>query len=101
MRVLVMVEPRTTPPMEMMPVLVEAFAQWRERWRSKMEAFEFLTQGGGWGVFNSDESELSQAIMEFPMGPFSAIQVHPTVDGDDALARLTEVVGQRVAQMGG
>ena len=82
--------------------LLEAFADWRYRWRSKMDAFEFFAgRGGGWGLFNMDEKELSQAMMEFPFAPFSTIAVHPTVDGDDALARLTNTTKQMLAAMGG
>ena len=47
------------------------------------------------------ETELSQVMMEFPFAPFSVIQVHPTVDGDEALKRLTETMGQMLAAMGG
>ena len=33
-----------TPP-EQTPALWEAFRQWRERWRDKMESFEFFADG--------------------------------------------------------
>jgi hypothetical protein len=52
-------------------------------------------------VFDAEVSELSQAMMEFPLTPFSSIQVHPTVEGDDALARFTETMKQMLAQMAG
>ena len=103
MRALVIVEPGpVSPPPDALVPMLEAFAAWRERWRPKMEAFEFFAgRGGGWGVFNTDDTELSQAMMEFPLMPFSSIQVHPTVDGDDALARLTETIKGMLAQMAG
>jgi hypothetical protein len=102
MRTLVLVEPGpVSPPPEQMVDMLEGFAAWRERWRAKMELFEFFAgRGGGWGVFNTDEVELIQAMMEFPFAPFSIIQVHPTVDGDDALARLTQTTKEMIAQMG-
>ena len=103
MRALVIVEPGpASPPPEIMPVLLEAFAGWRDRWRPKMEAFEFFAgRGGGWGLLNADEVELSQAMMEFPFAPFSTIQVHPTVDGDDGLARLTQTTKEMLAVLSG
>jgi hypothetical protein len=81
--------------------LLQAFQQWRDRWRPKMETFEFFAGAqGGWGVLNTaDERELSQAMMEFPMAPFSTIHVHPTVDGDDALQRLIETTNQAMMAM--
>jgi hypothetical protein len=103
MRAPVIVQPGpATPPPEAMLALLEAFADWRNRWRSKMEAFEFFAgRTGGWAVFNGDETELSQAMMEFPFALYSTIQVHPTVDGDDGLARLTQTMRAMMTQMGG
>ncbi len=104
MRALIVVEagPVGPPPEAMMPT-IEATKAWRDRWRPKMESFEFFAgRPGGWGVFNTaDEAELSQVMMEFPFGPYSVISVHPTVNGDDALKRLTETMGQMLAAMGG
>ncbi|HKY76556.1 MAG TPA: hypothetical protein VJS45_10460 [Acidimicrobiia bacterium] len=103
MRALVIVDPGpASPPPEFMPARLEAFAGWRDRWRPKMESFEFFAgRGGGWGVFNADEVELSQAMMEFPFAPFSTIGVHPTVDGDDALSRLTLTTKEMLARLAG
>jgi muconolactone delta-isomerase len=102
MRALVLVEPGPIgPPPEAMLGVLAAFAAWRDRWRPKMESFEFFAgRGGGWGVFDADETELSQAMMEFPFAPFSNIAVHPTVDGDEALVRLTETMKQMLSAMG-
>ena len=43
---------------------MHSFNAWREKWRPKMEMFEFFAAGaGGWGVINaSDEKELSQMM---------------------------------------
>ena len=104
MRTLMIVEPGAVPiPPDALLGVLEAFRAWRERWRHKMESFEFFAgRGGGWGVFNTDdETELSQIEFEFPLAPFSVIHVYPTVNGDDALARLTETFKQMRAAMGG
>jgi len=103
MRTLVIVEPGPVgPPPEVLPMVLDAMSAWRDRWRSKMEQFEFFAgRGGGWGVFNcADDTEFSQAMMEFPFAPFSVISVHPTVAGDDALERLKQTTKQMLAAMG-
>jgi hypothetical protein len=89
------------PPPEMMPVLLQAFKDWRNRWRPKMENFEFFSVGGGgWGVFNTaDEKELAQAMMEFPFAPFSQNEALPTVNGDEVLDMLVETVNRMIASM--
>jgi hypothetical protein len=85
----------------MMGGLLQAFKGWREKWRPKMESFEFFAMGGGgWGVINTtDEKELSQAMMEYPFAPFSVTEALPTVDGDDALDRLIATFNQMMAAM--
>jgi muconolactone delta-isomerase len=104
MRTLVIVEtgPVGPPPEALLPI-IDAFKAWRERWRSKMEVFEFFAgRGGGWAVFNTtDEEELSQIMMEFPFAPFALIQVHPTANGDKAMGRLRETTAAMLAAMGG
>jgi hypothetical protein len=104
MRTLVIAEAGpVSPPPEATLMILEAFKAWRDKWRSKMEMFEFFAgRGGGWGVLNTaDEVELSQMMNEFPLAPFSVVQVHPTVNGDEALARATETVKEMMAAMGG
>jgi hypothetical protein len=85
----------------MMPLLV-AFQAWRDKWRPQMEMFEmFAGRQGGWGVFRcTDEVELSQMMMEYPFTPYSVLGIHPTVDGDTGLKRLTQTVQQQMAAMG-
>jgi hypothetical protein len=85
----------------MMPALIGAFKAWREKWRSKMEMFEFFSAGaGGWGVLNAaDDRELSQIMLEYPFQAFSANELIPTVNGDDALQRLGETFEQMMAAM--
>ena len=102
MRTLIFSKPGPTPPpMEMMPGLLQAFKAWRAKWRPKMESFEFFAVGaGGWGVFNTpDEKELSQAMIEYPFGPWSLTEALPTVNGDEALDRVIETMNQMMAAM--
>lgn len=102
MRTLIIVEPGPVgPPPEMLPMVLGAFKDWRDRWRPKMEMFEFFAgRGGGWGVFNTaNETELAQAMAEFPFAPFSSIQVHPTMNGDEGLAMTIATTNQMLAMM--
>ncbi len=102
MRVAILVEPGAVPPPpDQLPMLLHAFAQWRDRWRGQMELFAFWAgRPGGLGVLNvADETELSQMMFEFPFNPYSTIDVRPIVDGDEALQRLTQTVNDMLAQM--
>jgi hypothetical protein len=102
MRTLVTSKPGpAAPPPEMMPTLLQAFKEWRNRWRPKMESFEFFSAGNaGWGVFNTaDDMELAQAMMEYPFGPYSYVEAIPTVNGDEALDRLIETTNTMLASM--
>src|SRR5215208_3487301 len=99
MRVFVLVEPKFFVSPDMFPSLLEGFADWRERYRDRMESFEFFAGGGGgFGVVNvADEATLNQMMVEYPLLPFSEVEVHPLVDGDTALNQWR----QTLQQMGG
>ena len=104
MRVAILVEAGAVPPPpDQLPMLLQAFAHWRDKWREKMEVFAFWAgRQGGLGVLNvADESELSQMMFEFPLNPFSTVEARPIVDGDEALQRLTQTINQMLAQMQG
>ena len=53
--------------------IMDAFAAWRERYRSMMESFDFFVSGaGGCGIVNApDEATLAQMMAEFPWAPFT------------------------------
>ncbi len=90
MRIVVISRPRFPVPPDQLPPLVQGFAAWRERYRSMSESFEFFAGGGGgFGVVNvPDEATLNQIMMEYPLGPFSELEIRPVLDGDKALAQL-------------
>jgi len=104
MRVCLLIEPgQVPPPPEMMPKIIAAFGHWREKWRAKMEVFDFWAgRPGGLGIANvANETELSQMMMEFPFGPFSHIDVRPIVNGDEALKRLGPTMAEMMSKMMG
>jgi hypothetical protein len=100
MRVFILVEPKFFVPPDMFPDLLEGFAEWRERYRDRMESFEFFAGGGGgFGVFNvADEATLNQMVIEYPFTPFSELTSRPILDGDTALNQWRQVMQQ---MMGG
>jgi hypothetical protein len=76
---------------EQLGPMVEQFAGWREKYRAKMESFEFFVDGGGFGVVNvADEKELNQMLMELPFTFTDDIKVHTIIDGDFALQQLRD-----------
>ena len=86
-------------PPEQMPAMWEQFVQWRERWRDKMESFEFFAEGdGGFGIVNvSDEHELQQMLMEYPFAMHDNVELRVVVDGDISLKRWGEAIEQMAA----
>lgn len=99
MRILVIARPQFPIPPEQFPALMDGFAAWRERYRDKMEVFEFFAGGGGgFGIVSvRDEAELNQMMLEWPFTPFSDMELRPTLNGDVALQQWREAL----AAMGG
>jgi hypothetical protein len=87
MRVLITARPQFPVPPEQIGMLMQGFAAWRERHRSKMEAFYFFAGGGGGGgILNvADEAELNQMMLEWPFFQYSDLTYQPIIDGDVAL----------------
>jgi hypothetical protein len=83
-------------PPEQMPAVWEQFKQWRERWKAKMESFEFFADEGGFGVVNvADENELQQMRLEYPFSIYHKVELRIVVDGDASLERW----GQAIQEM--
>ncbi len=99
MRVLVISRQKFPVPPEQLPPMMEAFAAWRERYRSYMESFDFFVSGGGGcGIVNMpDEAMLGQMFMEYPWGLSSDVELHLLMDGDTALTNFQAML----SQMGG
>jgi len=93
--------PRFQPPPEQLPALWGQFAEWRDRWRDKMESFEFFTDGkGGFCVANvADESELQQMMIEYPFTQFDEVEVRVIADGDASLKQWRQGLEQMTAAL--
>ncbi len=94
MRVLLLAENQHPVPPEALPMLMPGFAEWRARYRDHMEAFFFLAGvAGGGGIVNvPDEATLNRMMLEWPLSPFSRVEVRPIVDGDVALQQWQEAL---------
>lgn len=92
MRFAVIVRPKFPIPPEQTGMVLEGFAQWREKYRGNLEVFEFFAGGGGgFGIANFPDAEsLNQMMIENPINFFSDVEVHPTIDGDVALKQWRE-----------
>ena len=83
MRFLVVATPKTTPPPEMIPSMIDRSEEWQQRYADagKFEAFGLFPSGGGFAIADvSDEAELHRMILEMPFSPFSDHQITAIVD---------------------
>jgi hypothetical protein len=85
-------------PPEQFPAMLEQFAAWRERYRGRMESFEWFLNGGGFGVVDVENAnELHQMMLEFPFAFTDDVEIHPIIDGDQALAQTREAMKAMLA----
>jgi hypothetical protein len=97
MRVMVMSRPKHRLQPQEMPMLFQGFSAWREKYRHKMEAFEFFLGGGGFGIVDvDDEAALNQLIVEMPFTPYTEITVEPFVEGDTGFRQFREAMAAMV-----
>ena len=103
MRFLIIVSNRFPIPPERLPELIEAFADWRERYKSFSETFEFFAGGGGgFGIVNvPDEATLHQSMTEYPFAMFQDLDIRAIIDGDQALAMWKEQIKAMAAMLAG
>src|ERR1700730_3908759 len=99
MRVLAHIESKFPVPPEQVPMMLDGFKAWREKYRGQMESFFFFAgrQGGG-GILNvPDEAALNKMMLEWPLSQYSDTHIEKLVDGDVALKQW-EVALQTVQQ---
>lgn len=83
-------------PSEQLPSIMERFAEWRERYRARMESFEFYAGGGGgfMVIEVSNEMELNQMMSEYPFIAYLDVDIHPIIDGDTGINQWWQVMRQ-------
>lgn len=102
MRALITAKAKFPLPMEQAAGLLQGFAAWREHYRGQMESFYFFAAGnGGCGVVNADETAVFEMMASWPFAPFSEIELHPLLDGDQALKMFGEIMQQMMSAAGG
>jgi len=91
MRFLVVATPKTLPPPEMIPSLIDGSEAWQQRYSETLEAFGLFPGGGGFGIVNvADEAELHRIILEMPWSPFSDHQIRAIVDAETGWRQARE-----------
>lgn len=105
MQFLVLTEPSSPTPPEMVLPLIGAMEAWVARWRTAgkfQHMWANAGRNGGGGVVEVDSPEELNVIMAgFPFGPFSTIRVYALSDRDQSLAASRTAVQQMMETMGG
>ena len=57
MRFLVTATPKFDVPPELLPSLLDAEPEWRERYRDRLDAYAWFPGGGGFGIVDVDSEE--------------------------------------------
>ena len=98
MRYLVVTTLRFSLPPEMAMGLFDALSKWAKRYKEagKFEQiWSFAGLQGGGGILNVDSlDELDQIMIEFPLGPFSKVEMHGLVDLDESLDRTKKAMAR-------
>lgn len=92
MRYLVTSKPRFQVPPEQAVRLMDALRQWSRKHQedgSLEQSWSNAGSAGGGGIVNvSSHDELDAIMIEFPLAPFSDIEVQPLADLDASLDRF-------------
>jgi muconolactone delta-isomerase len=94
--------PRSAPPMEMIPAMLEGTKRWIDRYGEMFDQLWWYTQGGGVGILDvNDEKELMRMMAAHPWSPYCDIQIHALVDPRTGIDTYSEVIAEQMAMMGG
>ncbi len=96
MRFLIAGKNKYQMPPEMAPAIVDATIAWAKKYtgNGKIEQLWGLAgMSAGGGIANVDSADELDAIMtEFPLGPFTDIEVHPMVDLAGSMEKLKQAM---------
>jgi len=97
-RVAIIYRPKSPPPQEALPGLLQGMAGWVEKYSNRISPLEFFVGGGGYGVIDVDDSaELHRIIAEHPFTPFADVEIRPVLSPAEAMANLREAAAARAA----
>jgi hypothetical protein len=96
MRFLVIAEPVVAPAPELIPSLLAAEKDWRDRYADRLDAYAwFAAGGGGTGIIDVDDAEtLFQAINEHLFCPYTKTEARPLADADGGARRLEAILAE-------
>lgn len=93
MEFLAIVKNKYPMPQDMVPGLMDATIAWMHKYEGRLEhtwGFAGLQSGGGVANVESAE-ELDEIMTEFPLGPFSDIEIYPLVDMESSLKHAKQI----------
>jgi hypothetical protein len=97
-RVAIIYRPKSPPPQEALPALMQGMAGWVEKYSKRISPLEFFVGGGGFGVIDVDDSaELHRIIAEHPFTPYADVEIRPVLSPAEAMANLREAQAARMA----
>ena len=98
MRVAIIYRPKSPPPPEVLPELLQRMGAWVEKYSDRISPLEFFVGGGGYGVIDVDDSaELHRILSEHPFTPFADVEIRPVLSPAEAMANLREAAAARAA----
>jgi len=98
MRVAIIYRPKSPPPQEALPALMQGMAAWVEKYSNRISPLEFFAGGGGYGVIDVDHSaELHRILAEHPFTPYADVEIRPVLSPAEAMENLREVAAARTA----
>jgi muconolactone delta-isomerase len=98
MRVAIIYRPKSPPPQEALPELLQRMGGWVEKYSNRISPLEFFVAGGGYGVIDVDDSaELHRILAEHPFTPFADVEIRPVLSPAEAMANLREAAAARAA----
>ena len=96
MKIAIIYRPKTPPPLDALPDMIDGMSAWVEQHAAKMETLYFFASGGGFGVLDIDDAAQAHRLMaEHPFTQYADVEVRPVVDPETALATLQEVAAAR------
>jgi muconolactone delta-isomerase len=104
MRFLIISKTMHMVPPEMGPGLVDAFSAYIAKYTEsgKVEqSWSFAGLNAGCAILNvASLDELDAILQEYPLGPFSELEVHGLVDLQQSIQRTKEIMQAMAAGMG-
>jgi hypothetical protein len=99
MRFMMVAHSKFQVPVEILPSLIDGFADWWNRYQDRWVAAGFYAgvNGGGGICEVADEAEFNRMMTEWPLMGFSEVESHILVEMDTALTQWKEITAAMIA----